>query len=286
MPHCMLWGYIAPRYLGDFVPFLVLASAVAMADIFRRLEGRRRSVRLGAIALVTALALFSIVANIGMAVTPIPSEWSNTEVVNYVEAQKSFSDLTGHPLQAEVVRGSSLPPYGPAGQIYVIGNCSGMYISTGENFATVPSQQYQRATWYPVTLGQPFAHTFHVSVNTPISGVESVSLVSAGNYTVRLSAAPTGEANRVLMTVGVYRGTSPLSTRSVVVDSGSHTVGVTTDPETHQVAASIDGIGKFATTLPIAEPIRSATRTGSQGEALTAELIPQSPPALCESLIH
>ena len=38
----MLWGYIAPRYLGDFVPFLVLASAVAVADIFRRLEGRRR----------------------------------------------------------------------------------------------------------------------------------------------------------------------------------------------------------------------------------------------------
>ncbi len=38
----MLWGYIAPRYLGDFVPFLVLASAVAMADIFRRLEGRKR----------------------------------------------------------------------------------------------------------------------------------------------------------------------------------------------------------------------------------------------------
>ncbi len=139
----MLWGYIAPRYLGDFVPFLVLASAVAMADIFRRLEGRRRSVRLGAIALVTTLALFSIVANIGMAVTPIPSEWSNTEVVNYVEAQKSFSDLTGHPLQAEVVRGNSLPPYGPAGQIYVIGNCSGMYISTGEDFATVPTQQYR-----------------------------------------------------------------------------------------------------------------------------------------------
>ena len=38
----LLWGYIAPRYLADFVPFLVLASAVAMADIWRRMEGRSR----------------------------------------------------------------------------------------------------------------------------------------------------------------------------------------------------------------------------------------------------
>ena len=40
----LLWGYIAPRYLGDFVPFLVLASAVAFADIFRRLEYREEAV--------------------------------------------------------------------------------------------------------------------------------------------------------------------------------------------------------------------------------------------------
>ena len=139
----ILWGYIAPRYLGDFVPFLVLASAVAMADIFRRLEGRKRSLRLGAIAVITVVALFSITANIGMAVVP-DEEWDTTQVLNYVQAQKTVSDFTGHPLESQVVRGDSLPPWGPAGQLYVIGNCSGLYISNGEDYSTVPSQQYQR----------------------------------------------------------------------------------------------------------------------------------------------
>ena len=67
----MLWGYIAPRYLGDFVPFLVLASAVALADIFRRSEGQRRSRRVGAVAVISILALFGITANFGMAVVPV-----------------------------------------------------------------------------------------------------------------------------------------------------------------------------------------------------------------------
>ena len=137
----LLWGYIAPRYLGDFVPFLVLASAVAMADIFRRLEGRKRSLRVGAVAVIAVVALFSIAANIGMAITP-NEEWNTTQVLHYVEAQKTVSDFTGHPLSADVVRGNSLPPWGPAGQLYVIGNCDGLYISNGENYSTVPSEQF------------------------------------------------------------------------------------------------------------------------------------------------
>ena len=66
----MLWGYIAPRYLGDFVPFLVLASAVAMADIFRRLEGRQAVGAGRGGRRHRVVALFSIVANIGMAIVP------------------------------------------------------------------------------------------------------------------------------------------------------------------------------------------------------------------------
>jgi hypothetical protein len=283
----MLWGYIAPRYLGDFVPFLVLASAVAVADIFRRLEGRRRSVRVGTLAVITALALFGIAANIGMAIGPIPSEWDTTQVVNYVETQKTFSDLTGHPLQAQVVRGTSLPAWAPAGQLYVIGDCSGLYISTGEDFSTVPSQQFQRATWLPVTLGPPFAQTFHVTVKTPSSGgTESVTLVDAGNYTVKLSAAPTSGDNRVAVTLGVYRGANYAYTHTFDVAPGVHTVGVITDPQTHEVAASMDGKSRLATTLPIGEPVKSATHATSSGDALTAQRIATSQPPLCESLIH
>ena len=97
-------------------PFLVLASAVAMADIFRRLESGARSVRVGAVGVIAVVALFSITANIGMAIVP-NEEWDTTQVLNYVQAQKTVSDLTGHPLESHVVRGDSLPPWGPAGQL-------------------------------------------------------------------------------------------------------------------------------------------------------------------------
>ena len=42
-------GLHRSEILGDFVPFLVLASAVGLADIFRRLEGRRRGVRVASV---------------------------------------------------------------------------------------------------------------------------------------------------------------------------------------------------------------------------------------------
>jgi hypothetical protein len=287
----MLWGYIAPRYLGDFVPFLVLASAVAMADIFRRLEGRKRSVRIGSVAVIAVVALFSIIANIGMAVVPVPSEWDTEQVVNYVQAQKTLSDLTGHPLAGHVVRGNALPPWAPAGELYVVGDCSGMYISTGEDFSTVPTQQYERATWYTVDLGQPFEHSYRVTVRAPVSGgAESVSLVSAGNYTVRLLAAPTSEANRVLLTFGVlHDGATALNGKPLEVASGTtHTVDIITDPQTHEISAIIDGSTHLFTNLA-GEPIQvDATQPGSQGgaSALTVKAAPLRQPALCESLIH
>jgi len=287
----MLWGYIAPRYLGDFVPFLVLASAVAMADIFRRLEGRRRSVRTGSVAFITAVALFSIIANIGMAVVPVPSEWDGTQVVNYVEAQKTMSDLTGHQLATNVVRGNTLPAWGPAGELYVVGDCSGMYISTGENFSTVPTQQYERATWYPVDFGKPFQHAYRVTVKAPTSGgAESVALVSAGNYTVRLSAAPTQDSNRVLLTFGVLHGAATVvDGNQFEVDSGStHTVDVITDPQTHAISASMDGSTHLFTNLA-GEPIHvDVTHSPPQGDAsaLSVRTTPTPRPSLCDSIIH
>jgi hypothetical protein len=286
----MLWGYISPRYLGDFVPFIVLASAVATADIFRRLEGRRRSVRAAAVGILTVGAVFSIAANVGMAVAP-NEEWTTTQVLNYVEGQKSVSDLTGHPLQAKVIRASALPPWGPAGQLYVVGDCDGLYVSNGENYSTVPSEQFQRTTWMTVQLGPAFQHDFHITVKSPTAGVASVPLVNAGQDTLRMNAAPTTDPHRVSLTFSLYRGASPLAGGiSYEVDSRSaHTVTVTTDAVKHQFAASIDGVTLLATTMTNEEPIRVAsTTTASQGTPRALQVSQEhSPrPALCESLIH
>jgi hypothetical protein len=285
----MLWGYIGPRYLGDFVPFLVLASAVGIADLFRRLEGRQLSVKLGSLAVITALAVFSIAANVGMAIVP-NEEWSTTQVHNYVSAQKTISDISGHPLQGGVVRGSSLPPWGPAGQLYVIGNCSGLYISNGENYATVPSQLHERQTWMAVERGPRFQHDFNLTVRTvPKYGTESFRLAGMGNFVVTVKATPVNAQN-VMLSFPIYGWQSPIFGRPVDVPSGSaHTVVVTTDPAKHYIEVDMDGQDRVATIPPAGGQIHvygnDSTLFGSS-TGLSVHRAPTPSPTLCQSLIH
>ncbi len=284
----LLWGYIGPRYLGDFVPLLVLASAVGLADIFRRLEGRRRTVRVAAVAVIAALGLFSIAANIGMAIVP-NEEWTSSQAVNYVGAQKAISDLTGHPLQGRLSRGSSLPPWAPAGQLYVIGDCSGLYISNGENYSTVPSQQYQRTTWLAVQLGQPFQHTFQLTVKTPRTLTrESVPLLRTGKYSVEAIAIP-ANPHVVYLTFAISGGPKTVYAASLVVNTGTtHTVVVTTDPIKHVVAVQLDGDVRTSSTFTDGQVHVASNTSNSQvrPNVLLIERVHTPQPTLCQSLIH
>jgi multisubunit Na+/H+ antiporter MnhB subunit len=288
----MLWGYIAPRYMGDFVPFLVLASAVAMADIWRRLRRRKRSIRLSVLAAIALIAVFGIVANIAMAITP-NEEWNSTQALAYVQTQKDISDLTGHPLASNVVRGDSLPPWGPADELYVIGDCSGMYVSTGENYATVPSEDFVRTTWLPVELGHAFQHTFQVTVSEPTSAAtQTVAMVGVGQDRFVVNANRTGAGNQVLLTLGLYGPHRQTSAGSLVVRAGStHTVVVVTDPVKHQAEMSLDGTVLVSTTILHEEPIYVALgsdRSSADAPALTVRDVTASTPqpTLCQSLIH
>jgi hypothetical protein len=56
------WGYIATRYLGDFLPFLVLASAIGLVALVARLDGRTRRTRTAWAAGIVAMAAASIAA--------------------------------------------------------------------------------------------------------------------------------------------------------------------------------------------------------------------------------
>jgi hypothetical protein len=288
----LLWGYIAPRYLGDFVPFLALASAVAMADIWRRLEGRRESVRVGALVVIGLVALFSIVANIGMAVVP-NEEWSTAQTLGFVKAQSTISDSTGNPLKANVVRGATLPPWGPAGQLYVVGDCDGLYISNGEDYSTVPSQQFTRTTWMTVELGHSFQHVFAVTAEPPATGGSaSASLVTVGKDTVAVSATATGNPHLVRLIVGFYGQGKPIYGHPVDVVSGtSQNVVVITDPAKHQVEATVEGVTRLSTTLGAGVPVRissdvSPARSTRAALSVVDVTASSAEPLLCRNLIR
>ncbi len=287
----MLWGYIAPRYLADFVPFLVLASAVAMVDIWRRLDGRGRRARTGAVTVIALVALFSVAANLGMASTP-NDQWNPTQVHNYVEAQQTVSNLTGHTLQSNVHRGDSLPSYAPADQLFIIGECDGLYISNGENYSTVPSQAFVHTTWMAVERGHRFQHTFRITFNQPGSTTPGLGLVSAGrnSVSVNVAATPSRRLVRVLFDFAspghkVYQYTP------YVVPGSTHTVQVITDPATHLVLVSMDGTaylqGILITNQPIVVDSQHAVSPGDPPALSVTNITPLTPqPTLCQSLDH
>ncbi len=56
----LLWGYIADRYLADFMPLLVIASVVGIVDLWRRADQRPRRLKL---TLFAAVAVSSVIWN-------------------------------------------------------------------------------------------------------------------------------------------------------------------------------------------------------------------------------
>jgi hypothetical protein len=143
----LIYGTVYERFLADFMPLLVLASTVGVVDIFRRLDGRPRPARILVPATIGVLALFGFVANMGIAITPQKS-WTQTQGDHFVQAEHAISDVTGHPLSHDVVQGSFLPAKAPIGQLFIVGNCRGLYISDGEGSAF----PFPALIWRPVEL--------------------------------------------------------------------------------------------------------------------------------------
>jgi hypothetical protein len=284
----MLWGYIANRYLADFVPFLAVASAVGMADIWRRLDHRAWHARSLGFATVAVVSAFTIAASVGIAVSP-EEEWNATQLLSFVQAQKTAGDVTGHALRASVVPGGELPAWGPADKLVVVGNCDGLYISDGEDYSTVPFQQYQRTTWMAVERGPRFQHSFRVTFGRAVTGAkEAVPLVSVGGASISVLTTPSHGEDRVAFELLNARyGGGGLA---VLEKPGtSHVVTVVTDTAKHVSEVTLDGkvylSRPLAPTGPIVAHDTAATVGSPSAPVSVVDTTPSSPPALCRSLL-
>jgi hypothetical protein len=123
----LIFGFVEDRFTGDFLPFLVVGSIIGLVDLWRRLERGSRPVRTVAVALVVVLGAFGIVANTAISLAPT-GWWSNAQLVHYVQFQKSAGSLVGQPLSDSVVRGDKLPASAPRGELFILGNCAGLYV--------------------------------------------------------------------------------------------------------------------------------------------------------------
>ncbi len=159
-------------------------------------------------------------------------------------AQKAISDVTGHPIDSRVRRGATLPPWGPADQLFVVGKCDGLYVSNGESFVTVPDQQYHRNTWMVVERGHRFQHTYRAHLPPPTPGTTvSQPLLRAGSSTVSviLDPDPQSRACSRCTSARTGPGRTVYGYPAVVRPGSSHQVVVVTDPAKHLIAASVNG---------------------------------------------
>jgi hypothetical protein len=194
-----LLGYIAPRYLGDFLPFLVLGGAIGLVDLWRRWEQRAAAVRGALVALVVVLGLFSVAANVGIALSPT-QKWTSTQAANYVRAVKAVSDVTGHPLDSLVGHGPTLPSFAPADRLFIVGDCAGLYLSSGKRLSTNPSAQAQRKAWLPVEQGPGTDNKLAVTfTSSPSRLAAAVPLVTVGKNSVLLQPAGGGSVRYLLV---------------------------------------------------------------------------------------
>src|ERR1700677_1246302 len=236
----LLSGYIDERYLADFLPFLALAGAIGLIDIWRRLERKSPGSRGFVLALVVAVGLYGVWANVGAAITPT-ALWTSTQAKNFVSQQESVS---GGALKKDVRRGSVLPYWAPAGTLFVVGDCSGLYVSTGFSYSTIRGQQIQHETWIPVEYegGTNLALTvvFKGSVD---EHTEPVTIMKYGDASLGL--VPTGPDQVRLELRGSGTPSSewpPPATGSVrVVPHHPYEVAVTIDPNLNSVVVS--GLG-------------------------------------------
>jgi hypothetical protein len=240
----LVWGYIAERYLADFLPLLVVASAVGLVDIWRRINGRSPRFRWLTLTAIAALAAFSVVANVAAAITP-EGPWTSAQVNRFVSIQHL---VTPGALTRSVEHGSTIPAWAPADQLFEAGDCAGLYLSTGVTFKDVPGQQDQRFGWIPVQQEAGFNHTIAFELNVPPSQIrQPVPILSYGRSTLVLEPIGSGHLDLRVEDPGgtvnpwpipTSQDLTPLLRRSVPFE-----ISVMTDPYLHRISVKWVGGG-------------------------------------------
>ena len=197
----LLWGYVSQRYLADLVPFFVIAAGIGLVDLSRRLEPRSKLLKAGALGAFATVGIYCIAANVAIAAFPV-SQWSMAQYARFVSVAKSWSIGS---LASTVRRGATLPSWGPAGQIFAMDDCSGLYVSTGNDLTNDPGQQLEHYTWKPVEQSSSFRHVFDITFNRQATDLtEPVTLIRYGKSRLVLEPAGAGLIRLQLLDTGTH----------------------------------------------------------------------------------
>jgi hypothetical protein len=225
----LAFGFVAQRYLGDFVPLMVLLGALGLHVLLAWAARADRRRRMGALIAVAVTAVVTIWFGAGLAVLfqrVIASEPDDLRA--FVRSQFAVQRRVpgGSP---ETTRVRKLPPRAALGTVAVLGDCRGVFVSTGTAWRalelTPATGRYRlRVSLPPTSSGRGFAPLLRAGrANGPMMFfVDS----RPGNRFVFWYSRPNGVTNR-----------SP----AVRLDPGPHLVDLVLDRRTQEISASVDG---------------------------------------------
>jgi len=139
----LAFGFVANRYMGDFIPALCVGAVIGFHACVRwatRPSTRRVAVR-AAVAAVAVLVIWTCFVNLGLAL-----QYQRNYGVGVTEAtragwigfQLGVHDRIPGGAPSDVVRAPAIPPVvGPDGQFLVIGDCAGLAWSDGRQWRMV-----------------------------------------------------------------------------------------------------------------------------------------------------
>jgi hypothetical protein len=282
----LLWGYISERYLADFMPFLIVAGGIGLIDIWRRLDLRPIRAKWITLGVISLLGAFCVMANVAIAISPV-AQWTQAQTVNYVNAQQRFSMGS---LAGTVRHGETLPYWAPSGQVFDVGSCSGLYLSTGNQMKDVPGQQIQHYTWIPVERSPDMTHVIGFTFNGPASGLTSpVPLLTYGASSLIMEPAEPGYVQFRLVNSGTSIPWPSNTGWHIPIKYLHHQYKMTviTDPNMNQMLVTWYGSKLIGHYLGGAGPAQVAVTAAATPHALVsvAQLpTPASPVGICRSL--
>jgi hypothetical protein len=260
--------FIDHRYLSDFAPLLVTAGAAGTYAAFNLWErSTAKAARIALVAGAALLALMSVWVNFGLALiyqreySPFTSEAERAAFVRFQHAAPGGGSMT-------VRQGDALPARGPAGTLFVLGDCDGVYWSDGVH-------------WHPIERTQASGRfDFDVRFHDEPPGTREPLLI----------AGPIGVARRIEV-----EWVAPGRVRFALTapETAGPAVKVRTDRPTSvevlwdrvlgATGVAVDGTSVLGLAIPIAETPTWLAGRDSPKSALEAKLLPSDAP-FCHGL--
>jgi hypothetical protein len=131
--------FVAHRYLSDFLPILVLLGLAGVQVLLLALSrpSRRRGVVRAVTVSLVAMAALSLWANFALGILYQRAYnvfLSESDRAAFIGFQQDFDEFLPYGSRFDVRSGAELPDPGPAGSVFVVGDCDGLYWSDGEDW--------------------------------------------------------------------------------------------------------------------------------------------------------